>query len=85
LSGGVVGGDEEDVGVGGEVEEAELPASFGGVVDLVVVGCVGAGLHWLKEAQAMMNMVREKTAAMTVQQQSVHCLSFSSTGRLPIV
>lgn len=29
----------------------------------------------------MMNMVREKTAATMVQQQSVHFLSFSSTGK----
>lgn len=76
-----MGVEEEDVWVAGEVVVAELSGCFCRVVDLEVVVWVLGRVLLFQEAQAMMNMVREKTAAIMVQQQSVHFLSFSSTGK----
>ena len=72
---------EVDEGVVGEVEVAHFSGGVDGVVDLVEVVWVGQGVLLLKEAHAIMKSVRAKIAARMVQQQSVHILSFSSTGR----
>ena len=65
----------------GKVQIAEFSSAFGGIVDLVEMVCMERCVLLLKEVQAMMKMVRAKMAVRMVQQQSVHCRSFSSTGR----